>query len=191
MVCNITESDLWYDNRQRMAPERLNRQTVTWLTSAATDEWVKEGKGCERGVCAAECDDREGKGNGQNECRENETDRWRKWDRQHRGVTRRRRSYGGLSNADRTQMNWRRCGTHISPLREIEMEKNRYCLQYWPLHADCLRLSQFLFPGFIELGNDLFWFLNTRGKVWRKHNQCNVIITISSAVVTVCLAQWQ
>lgn len=78
MVCNITASDLWYDDRQRMAPVSLIGQTVTWLMSAATDEWMKGEKGCERGVCAAECEDREGKGNGQNECRENETHRWRK-----------------------------------------------------------------------------------------------------------------
>ena len=61
MVYNITESDLCYDNRQRLAPVRLNGQTVTQLMTAATEEWVKGEKECLRDVCAAECDDKEEK----------------------------------------------------------------------------------------------------------------------------------
>lgn len=49
----------------------MDGQTVTQLTLAATDEWVTRRKG----VCAAECDNTEGKENRQNECRGNETDR--------------------------------------------------------------------------------------------------------------------
>lgn len=173
MVCNITTSDLQYGNRQRLAPARLTGQTVTQLTSAATDELVKGEKLCERGICAAECDDGEGKGNRQNECRGNETDRWRKWDRQHGGEERQRWSYGGLSQTDRTQINWQRGGDthrrHISPFKRQRWKRADTVCQYWPLHSDCFSLSQFFFPGFIELSNDLFWFLNTRDKVWGKH----------------------
>lgn len=42
---------------------------------------------------------------------------------------------------------------------------------YWPLHANGLGLSQFLFPGFIELSDDLFGFLST-GSVRLTSQQC-------------------
>lgn len=60
----ITANDWGYKREKG----RLSAKPVTWLMSAATDEWIK-------GVCATECDKKEGKRNGKNVCRRKKTHR--------------------------------------------------------------------------------------------------------------------
>lgn len=88
-------------------------------------------KGCQTGVCAAECVDWEDNGKRQNECRGNEKGRWNEWDRQcRRGKKKKDRwSFRGLSHTDKTQTNWvttLRLGTEISQPWVTETEKTRH-----------------------------------------------------------------
>lgn len=111
MVYKIAASDLRQDPRE-WPKVRLNGHTVTRLASAATVEWVKgEKRVSERGVCAAECDNREDKGKRQNECRGNTTGRWRKWDR---GVKRQMELRVGCQDTNQVKEGGR-IRAHVSP----------------------------------------------------------------------------
>lgn len=126
--------------------------------------------------------------------------KWDKWVREVRQrpqkVNRQREVWGqglrqtGMSSSDRTRANGARGeGTRTTRLSALTRRRQKSTdpepdSQYWPLHADSLRLSQFLFPGFIELSNDLLRFL-------KKHEQRRVIWIFCSAVDANGLAQKQ
>lgn len=149
-------------------------------------------KGCQTGVCAAECVDWEDNGKRQNECRGNEKGRWNEWDRQcRRGKKKKKEKTDGALGGYLTLIRRRQTGWPLedlgpkSPNPEWQRQKRQDVAHwYWPLHADCFCLSQFLFPGFIELCDDFFWFLNTKRKNMREADAvwCNLKTSSRTAV---------
>lgn len=145
---------------------------VTHLTSAETDDWTM-GRNCVRASFVQQSvmtgktrgRDRMGSqevrqtgGESQADSRGEEETDWavRKWSNR----------WGWLKEG------WEeRWGLHFKTLAAGDGKETAWFHFYWPLHANGLGLSQFLFPGFIELGDDLFGFLST-GSVRLTSQQC-------------------
>lgn len=120
----------------------------------------------------------EDNGKRQNECRGNEKGRWNKWDKTaQEGLKKKGKKTDGASGilvggegrgyytlrkeTRRLKEGRRKTGRPNLWTVSDRDTKRKDTVGWWypPLHTDCLRLSQFLFPSFIELSDDFFRLL--------------------------------